>query len=437
MMFIKEPTIIDYNSASINKKFPDLNLYTEYKAKIKNLINQINSLIELIENKLNRLKELTNDINNQNSSIENNPLSNIYQKSKDIIELKLKEGQSFIKIQLLDCVKQLNIFINVIEFSKPGDLIEIQQSIEQNETCLAIAFNKNNTLMISGSGENIKLWKIIDGIIEEKNLLLYGHTKLVTCLVFTNEDKYFISGGEDGEIRIWKKLQPNVWQSTKLAVFSKGVIGVLYNHSNQQIISIGKDPLIKIIEINQQKTMKIIQTLDQHESALHCICMDESETQMASSDFNKCIMIWIKERNGNWQLKQKVNQSTGDYFGRMVFINKQTIICQQWSKPISQVFCEENGQFIQQPKLEIILSNNSSEDEDLFPTIYNQNNGILIQKHGQYVYILKRQVDTQFAQIYWPIEFQDQYIYGNLTNNGNCLVIWNFRTKKIQRYSLI
>ncbi|CAK80569.1 unnamed protein product (macronuclear) [Paramecium tetraurelia] len=469
-----EESIINQNRSieinSLSKIFKDCQPYIEMK--LLDCVNRLNMYINVIEFWTSEQQQVENEKNQakttyqQNSNqikrqdlINMNENINAENKKQNENKTIVPENQKTIQIEKYNeneyGTEKQNINENEISLSynqngsqficdlstststNDQGKLEIKQSIEQNETCLAIAFNKNNTLMISGSGEIIKLWKLIDGTIQDNSLLLYGHTKLVTSLVFTNEDRYFISGGEDGEIRFWKKIQPNVWQSTKLAVFSRGVTGLLFNHSNQQIISIGKDPLIKIIELNQQKMMKISQTLDQHKSSLFCICMDESESIMASSDADKFLLIWIKDKNGGWQYKQTVNQFMNDYFGRMAFINKQTIICQQWSKPISQVFYEENEQFIQQPKLQIKLSENSSEDEDLFPTVYNQKQGILIQKHGQYVYILKKQMDTQFVQICQPVDCQDQYNYGSLTNDGNCLVIWSFQTKKFQRYNLI
>ncbi|CAD8163508.1 unnamed protein product [Paramecium pentaurelia] len=312
---------------------------------------------------------------------------------------------------------------------------ELKQTIQQKEICFSLIFNSQNSMMISGCGENIKLWKIINGLIQNDPHILYGHTKLVTCLIYTNDDRCFISGSDDGDIRLWKKVQPNQWQSTTLTVHHQGVIGVLFNKSDQQIISFGKDPSIHIIKFGQQNIFQIKQTLNKHQSILNCLCMNESESILASSDYQKIIMIWVKDNNAQWQFKQIVNQSTNDYFCRMVFINNY-LICQQWSKPISQVFIEVNGQFIQRPDLQIQLSEQNQDDEDLFPTIYNKKKGILIQKHGQFVYILKQLNNCQFRQVCPPINCIDQYNYGNLNKDGNNLIIWNYKTMEFRNYDL-
>jgi WD40 repeat protein len=82
--------------------------------------------------------------------------------------------------------------------------------IGHNDTvsCLAqLKWDKNDFTIISGSTDKtIKIWDVIEGSVLTT---LYGHTNLITSLVYLNnsyDDTRFASSSLN-EIRLWRKNQ--------------------------------------------------------------------------------------------------------------------------------------------------------------------------------------------------------------------------------------
>ena len=87
---------------------------------------------------------------------------------------------------------------------------EIVGKAAQKEKCLATAFNKDNSIMISTSEEQIKVWKFANGVLNIFQILK-GHDKEVTCLYFSRKNNWFISGSRDKTLRIWKEFSNSEW----------------------------------------------------------------------------------------------------------------------------------------------------------------------------------------------------------------------------------
>ncbi|CAD8091504.1 unnamed protein product [Paramecium sonneborni] len=432
-------------SARFNKQEDyQLNSIIDFQTIITNKIqifqNNLNQLVNLIQGKLLDQRERVE---------ENDFFEEILLYCQPYLENKINECQQLIELKQIqlktyfqNCRMKQEVKIPTeVECQTINNLksnriqIELKQVIKQEEICCTLIINKSNTILISGSGEQIKLWKIKDGEIQNNPLILIGHTQIVTSLLYSDNERYFISGSYDGNIRLWRKAQPNIWSSKNYFIHQQGVFGLLLSKINQQIISFGKDSIINIIQCCTNYELKISQKLNKHQTIINCVCINESESVLASSDDQKQIIIWVKDEKFQWQFKQIVNQSTNDFFTRMVFVDNY-LICQQWSQPISQVFNEQDGYYKQRVDLQINLSEQICDEDLLFPSIYHKKTGILIQKYGKYVYILKLQKEFQFIQACSPIDCFDPYNYGNLIEDGRLLLIWNDYTKEIRIYEL-
>ncbi|CAD8073776.1 unnamed protein product [Paramecium primaurelia] len=345
--------------------------------------------------------------------------------------------QNYINRETKQLIESLNKFLIEVQKIHPHNFIQENVNQEekkaqknnwqmvdkkdQQELCCCLAFNNNSTFLIAGAQSSIKLWKFAQGQLIEESLILYGHEKPVTCLVFHKNQDFFISGSEDCTLRVWRKQWVQNWISKSYKISQQEVLGVLLDEQSNQVISWSKENIIKIYLLFNKDELKQIQILIKHKSNIDCVCMDQTSKILCSSGSDKQLIIWKKNQQTECKTKN-------DNICRMTFLN-ETLVCVYWTEGIVQPFQLKDDKYVE--KLELYINLNSQCDgEILFPCIYNKQQNILIMKHYKYIYIF----NSNLVQCSIPIECQDYYCYGALSNDAKYLAIWDDSSKMIRIY---
>ncbi|CAK59379.1 unnamed protein product (macronuclear) [Paramecium tetraurelia] len=306
---------------------------------------------------------------------------------------------------------------------------ELIEKFKWEQNCHAISFNQDNSLMISGCQNDITVWEFNNGKIKKKQQLT-GHTNLVISLFFSLSKPEFISGSTDKSIRYWQFVE-NQWTCTQMLLGHKRQIDcLLFDNKGDQIISCSCDKSIRVWRKNEQLKWIQVQVLTDHQAYVRCISFSKSQELFVSCGEDKLIIIWEIDEFKEWKSKQIIKNS--DYGYRICFVQNNLLIWQPRNINQSIIFqLNDNlNQFEQSTQnIQLLLSNNGYQN--FFPSLYNENKQIVINKHGRYVYVLKKLINDQFS-ISQVIEVGHYCNYGSLSPNGEYLVIWDEGSKYFQ-----
>ncbi|CAD8116178.1 unnamed protein product [Paramecium sonneborni] len=324
---------------------------------------------------------------------------------------------------------------NQIKIEQEEQIYEIIEKVPQDQSCNAISFNHDNQIMISGCQNDITVWEFNNGKMVQKQKLA-GHTNLVISLYFSLNKNEFISGSTDKSIRYWQFLE-NEWKCNQILLGHKRQIDcLLFDNKGNQILSCSCDKSIRIWRKNQQFKWIQVQVLTNHQAYVRCISFCKSQDMFVSCGEDKIIIVWEIDQFKEWKLKQIIRNS--DYGYRICFVDDQYLIWQprninqaiiyQWNSNLNQF--DQSYQNIQ-------LLQSSNGYQNFFPSIYNEEKQLIINKHGRYVYVLKKLINNTFL-ISQVIEVGHYCNYGSLSKNGEYLVIWDEDSRNfvIRKYKI-
>ncbi|CAD8128761.1 unnamed protein product [Paramecium sonneborni] len=279
--------------------------------------------------------------------------------------------------------------------------------------------------MISTINKDIKVWNFINHQLYDTSIILKGHQQNVYCLVYSKISQWFISGGFDQNIIIWKQINEQQWESTCICNSGSEVFNFYLNKNEDQLFSSHLDGSIKIWLVSKDlNSLSLNQTLHKHKKQVGQISINEEESQMVSCSSDKKIIIWEQDNNKKWQFKYFVNKTVDDSGERIIYLDKDTITWKQIQKGIIHIFHQENNIFVEKKDQQINLKAIEFADYMcLCPFIFNRKKQILIIKHHNYMNIFKYE-NSQLTQIEEPIQFENFSFFGNLTQDGKFLVIW-------------
>ncbi|CAD8199474.1 unnamed protein product [Paramecium octaurelia] len=306
---------------------------------------------------------------------------------------------------------------------------ELIDKFPQEQSCHAISFNYDNQLMISGCQNDITVWEIKNEKITKKQQL-EGHTNLVISLFFSFQKNEFISGSTDKSIRYWQVIE-NEWVCAQVLQGHKRQIDcLLLDNKGNQIISCSCDKSIRIWRKNEQLKWIQVQVLTNHQAYVRCISFSKSQEQFVSCGEDKMIIIWEIDEFKEWKLKQIIRNE--DYGYRICFVDDNLLIWQPRNINKAIIFqLDSNLNQFNQSNQNIQLIQSSNGYQNFFPSIYNEQKQVVINKHGRYVYVLKKEFNNAFL-ISQVIEVGHYCNYGSLSPNGEYLVIWDEGSKNFQ-----
>ncbi|CAD8073670.1 unnamed protein product [Paramecium primaurelia] len=412
-----------------------------YSEKIKKILHDLKTIITADYN-LNKLHQFLDiEDKSQLSPIKNTQQQ--YLQNKNVkIEIQQKPNLEILfkgeNSELLN-VYQLN---NLQQVKDQKISIKKQNKIIQQTTqCLAISFNKDDSILATTCDKEIKLWKFQDGNICDLLYSLNEHKSEITTLLFSKKKNWLFSAGNDQQIILWKpkKILFNFdLTKRKIQQFAhRGqIVQLVLNENENQLISCSNDCKIIIWEVNyQQNSIQFYQSLEKHTGPVIQVNLNQSNNLMASISLDKQIIIWSLDDQQVWNFRQVIQNSENHLGYRISFINDQTVVWQQ-NQGVTHILKEQDGIFKEIPEQQIHIKKNDKKDGEFqFPLIFNSQKQILIQKYLENVYLFTIDQNDNLINQEQYISLENEYNYGNLSNNGKHLVIWC--NKQFRVYEII
>ncbi|CAK78101.1 unnamed protein product (macronuclear) [Paramecium tetraurelia] len=309
--------------------------------------------------------------------------------------------------------------------------LKLSQTFPQKDTVLSISFSHDDSLLASACNNEIKLWQFQDGKVCDCIGTLEGHTQQIFTLAFSKNKNWLFSAGKDMSIILWK---PKIFlfnfiittKQQQLNAHKDYILQLILNNKENQLISCSSDTKISIWSVNyRQNTIQFQQSLERHGGPVISICLNQSNNLLVSSGLDRQIIVWSQNNNKEWVFQQVISKLTNDFGYRISFISDVSIVWQSFKMGLTHIFKQEDGTFKELLDYRIQLSKKAENDGDYsFPSIFNSNKQILIQKHCNRIHFLTLNSQTQLKVQQEQIILNNQQSYGNLSNDGKYLVLW-------------
>ncbi|CAD8208971.1 unnamed protein product [Paramecium pentaurelia] len=401
------------------------NLNNQYLQELG--ISQIDQLIKglcQMEECEERLFKQLNQSIEQTKSI----IDEILKKIKNQTNIKQTDNQEIPPSKISEQIQQIP---KKKLITKPNlnpftfDLMK-QNSIKQDEQCLAIAINQDNSVVVAGCNKDIKVFQLQQEKLNQIQFLS-EHTGEVKTLNFMKNTNNFVSGSSDSLIIIWQLIGNNQWQcQQKLIGHQQSIQCLLLNNTDDLIISGSFDKTIKFW-MKQDKWL-CQQTINNHTCQVYSLSINEQQNKVISCSFDqKILVIEQQQLDKKWDVVQTIN-SLGF---RLCFISDNYFTFQSICKDFMHVY--EMNRFAKEylKNKEIHVKCGSMDDCCLFPQQYLKSKCLLVNKNGKNVNLMRNKGNGDFST-QQSIDFGTQMIYGQLSDDCEYLITWDDKSKEIQ-----
>ncbi|CAD8084259.1 unnamed protein product [Paramecium primaurelia] len=414
------------------------------------------------------IKELDNLLNYQNKETERDSKLTITQLHQIAVlqsyqmSIYLEQFSSFQEYQ--ECQQILEMMTNIDKIRLQHSIQEssktkiqpftfeiiAQNSIKQPEYCQAIAINQDNTLVLVGCEKEIRVFELIQNKLVQIDILKGHNDSIFTLDFFKKQKNSFISGSRDDSIMIWLYLneQKKSWScSQQLVGHTSSILCLIYNQKEDLIISGSDDKTIKFwsynenCENNNKQLWSCFQTIKKHSSYVYALSLNENQTKLISCGLDKLILVMelLKTQYSySWIVLQEINVENDGY--RLCFIENNIFAFQprSYSKmDIYEITSNSEGQFLKTKEIDV--KGYSQSCDNLFPSKFSNQKCILMIKNGKNVNLIRcgnycngNIVSERQFVLEQVIEFDDNCIYGTLSDDGQYLLTWDYFTKEIQ-----
>ncbi|CAD8069663.1 unnamed protein product [Paramecium sonneborni] len=370
------------------------------------LLNQIYSQIELVQEKSNSYEEKLREYE-----------SIIQIKEEEIQQIQMRQQQQQIIAQ-----GQFKQNLNSFQFSFMEAI-----SIKQDNWCCAITINEDNSIVIAGCDNQIKVYELKSGKLNQIQILS-EHSKRVFTLNFMKQSNHFVSGSEDNTIIIWQMNQNNLWTCQQiLNGHSSYICCLLVNNNEDLIISGSQDKSIKFWD--KQKGWLCKQIIYDHTNWVFSLSLNEQQDLLIScSEDSKILIIEQSQKDKKWKVVQKIKV---DQFGyRLCFIDNYQFVFQPRANDQLHIYeINDNKQFVKAKQIQVQTRSNCCYC--LFPQQYIKLKGILVNKNGDKINFIRKKLSGEFI-VEQYIELGNCHLYGSLSDDGEYLITWDYSSKEIQ-----
>ncbi|CAD8204849.1 unnamed protein product [Paramecium pentaurelia] len=289
---------------------------------------------------------------NQNDCKQNN------RKSKESNKFLVKQQFIDVKILQIDLRKQYDL--NTLESNNLNSFqfeLITQNSTKQEKGCYSIAINKDNSIVLAGCDNLIKVFENQQGNLNQIQLLS-EHTTTVYTLNFMQKSNNFVSGSHDKQIIIWQMNESNLWTFQQiLNGHSHSIVFLLINNNENLINSSSYDNTIKFWNKQMNDNLTVLIKFSEQEYKL-----------IACSNDSKILVIKFQQLENIWSVIQKIQV---DQFGyRLSFINENLFTFQPECQEYMSIY-EPNStdkKFIKTKEINVKCDSNCCDN--LFPQKY-------------------------------------------------------------------
>ncbi|CAD8207738.1 unnamed protein product [Paramecium octaurelia] len=231
----------------------------------------------------------------------------------------------------------------------------------------------------------------------------------------------FISGSYL-QIIIWSIDQQNLWIcSQKLVEHSNYINCLILNHNEDLIISGSRDHKIKFL--GQTESMDMLVTIIDHQNYVIGLSLNEKQNRVIS-----CGQTYLYQqqknhnriKNGMLYKRQQLSRMDLEYASSMIIYSHSNYIIKN----------EQNQQNYSKIK-QIAVKSDFNDCCYFFAQQYVKSKCLLVNKNGKTVNLLRINQNGDFIT-QQSIQFGDQYIFGQMSENGKQLMTWDSNSKEIQ-----
>ncbi|MFX0016040.1 MAG: hypothetical protein ACFFB2_13330 [Promethearchaeota archaeon] len=115
----------------------------------------------------------------------------------------------------------------------------------------SLAFSSDGTMLASGGATSggapeIRIWNVTNGLELGSLEMTEGHSSPVTCLAFSSDNRFLVSGSEDGSLIIWDTTSSWSRIETRINWFEDNVNSIVFSPQENLLVTCGNDNFIKV-----------------------------------------------------------------------------------------------------------------------------------------------------------------------------------------------
>ncbi|CAD8131278.1 unnamed protein product [Paramecium sonneborni] len=397
------------------------------------LYQEVQAFIENIKKEMNQFDQIGKSTVEQENVKEETQLDNTIIKFQVQQQLPQDDQQSqqinyqlsLLKQEQYQSIQQMSQF-NI----KPFTYQKVKKnSIQQQESCYAVAFNKDCSIVAASGNQLIKIYEFRQGKLKLNQVLNEQQKTYVTALHFMQKFNQLISGNGDGSIFIWSINKNNQWICQYILKEHYDRINCLIINNNEDIIiSSSSDFTIKFwINLNGWICQ---QTIVDHKNQVFQLSLNEQQNRVISCGYDQLILIIeYQEYNKKWIVIQKVNVDCCGF--RICFI-KDNLFTFQPKKGNQMHVYEMNNVSKQFTKTKNIPLNQSGNDNKIyFQQQYIKQKQLVLNKHDKNINLI-RITQNDEVKVEQSIQFNDYCFFGQMSDDGEYLIIQVQSSKEIQ-----
>ncbi|CAD8108329.1 unnamed protein product [Paramecium sonneborni] len=302
---------------------------------------------------------------------------------------------------------------------------ELDQQISIPDAwCGSISINSNKLLLFAGCSfrtlifQFSKQTKLLVSILEENFA--------ISTILLKNNSKEAFKGDCKGNIKI---TQINGLNNYRFLIKSKEhkdcITQFLISKDEQLFISSSIDGNIKFW--NSGYLINCIQTIESNLGSVLGISLNQSENELIACGKKQIILVINKSIiNKQWYIFHQIE--TESYGYRLCYISENAFTFQPNCLGKLQIYQKNQLSFFYNNINEFQVKRNYIDC--LFPQQYIQKKSILINKIGNFIYIIKFINQTQILQVQ-VIDFETYNIYGSISDDAEFLITWDDKTELI------
>ncbi|CAD8173402.1 unnamed protein product [Paramecium pentaurelia] len=301
---------------------------------------------------------------------------------------------------------------------------------------LTLAINNINTLVAVGTNSEIKIFNFKRGFMKQIQIMqIRGY--YISLLIYCKIKPFLISAQVHPSLIIWNNnLISNTKYICKLNGHSLSIMSMVIHPIFEDLIITGsEDNNIKFWSIKTQWYCK--QTISEHSQPVISLIINTDGTQLISCSQDKSIFIIEGSNQTLWLIKQKIQLH---YYGyRLSYITNSMFLFQPnslYDGTHLYIYYFNSSKQQYQQLYQIPVKGKEEFCYYYFPSVYIKSLNLLVIKNARFVNILRitPSLSNNNLSYKWEqtIEFQNKYINGTLSDNGEFLLIWDEESEQIQ-----
>ncbi|CAL5984381.1 WD40_repeat protein [Hexamita inflata] len=162
--------------------------------------------------------------------------------------------------------------------------MQVESTITLEDEVNSVEYSNDGSMIACCVGNNVYIYSAATNQQIKK---LEGHTDTVITAIFSQDDKYVLSGGDDKTVRVWDVKTGAAIQT--IEGHTDSVYLILYNPDFSCFATASED---KTVKLWNAQTYGLINTFKGHNSGVFSVSFSQNGEQMASGSGDGKIKLW-------------------------------------------------------------------------------------------------------------------------------------------------